>query len=96
MEKLILKFLIINDNAELIEQRLKKILQENEQYSSIFDLQVKGIKGSEFDIDIRQEITFHHYDIIILGYSFITNEEYLSKHRFFEKIRIGRYSIKIC
>ena len=60
MEKLILKFLIINDNAELIEQRLKKILQENEQYSSIFDLQVKGIKGSEFDIDIRQEITFHH------------------------------------
>ena len=94
MEKLILKFLIINDNAELIEQRLKKILQENEQYSSIFDLQVKGIKGSEFDIDIRQEITFHHYDIIILGYSFITNEEYLSKHRFFEKIKSGEIVYK--
>ena len=94
MEKLILKFLIINDNAELIEQRLKKILQENEQYSSIFDLQVKGIKGSEFDIDIRQEITFHHYDIIILGYSFITNEEYLSKHRFFEKIKSGEIIYK--
>ena len=94
MEKLILKFLIINDNAELIEQRLKKILQENEQYSSIFDLQVKGIKGSEFDIDIRQEITFHYYDIIILGYSFITNEEYLSKHRFFEKIKSGEIIYK--
>ena len=94
MEKLILKFLIINDNAELIEDRLKKILQENEQYSSIFDLQVKGIKGSEFDIDIRQEITFHHYDIIILGYSFITNEEYLSKHRFFEKIKSGEIVYK--
>ena len=94
MEKLILKFLIINDNAELIEQRLKKILQENEQYSSIFDLKVKGIKGSEFDIDIRQEITFHYYDIIILGYSFITNEEYLSKHRFFEKIKSGEIIYK--
>ena len=94
MEKLILKFLIINDNAELIEQRLKKILQENEQYSSIFDLQAKGIKGSEFDIDIRQEITFHHYNIIILGYSFITNEEYLSKHRFFEKIKSGEIVYK--
>lgn len=94
MEKLILKFLIINDNAELIEQRLKKILQENEQYSSIFDLKVKGIKGSEFDIDIRQEITFHYYDIIILGYSFITNEEYLSKHRFFEKIKSGEIVYK--
>ena len=94
MEKLTLKFLIINDNAELIEQRLKKILQENEQYSSIFDLQVKGIKGSEFDIDIRQEITFHYYDIIILGYSFITNEEYLSKHRFFEKIKSGEIIYK--
>ena len=94
MEKIILKFLIINDNAELIEQRLKKILQENEQYSSIFDLQVKGIKGSEFDIDIRQEITFHYYDIIILGYSFITNEEYLSKHRFFEKIKSGEIVYK--
>ena len=94
MEKLILKFLIINDNAELIEKRIKKILQENEQYSSIFDLQVKGIKGSEFDIDIRQEITFHYYDIIILGYSFITNEEYLSKHRFFEKIKSGEIIYK--
>ena len=94
MEKLILKFLIINDNAELIEQRLKKILQENEQYSSIFDLQVKGIKGSEFDIDIRQEITFHYYDIIILGYSFITNEDFLSKHRFFEKIKSGEIIYK--
>ena len=94
MEKLTLKFLIINDNAELIEDRLKKILQENEQYSSIFDLKVKGIKGSEFDIDIRQEITFRYYDIIILGYSFITNEEYLSKHRFFEKIKSGEIIYK--
>ena len=94
MEKLTLKFLIINDNAELIEDRLKKILQENEQYSSIFDLKVKGIKGSEFDIDIRQEITFRYYDIIILGYSFITNEEFLSKHRFFEKIKSGEIIYK--